>query len=104
MYVEDICQVIRLLLNTGGGYGIYHLGGPERLSRYDIGNIFAERFFGTTEGIIESRLEREGNLGDIDDTSLITTKAREETGHVFTGFRDGIESLKPAGTPQYIAH
>jgi len=42
VYVEDAAK--GLLLALGKGTGILHLGGPERISRYDFGLLLAEVF------------------------------------------------------------
>jgi dTDP-4-dehydrorhamnose reductase len=40
-YVEDVAQGLLLILANHGS-GIFHLGGPERINRYDFGLLLAE--------------------------------------------------------------
>jgi dTDP-4-dehydrorhamnose reductase len=39
-----VVSAIRALLKGNAGNRIVHLGGPERMSRYDFGRIFADIF------------------------------------------------------------
>jgi dTDP-4-dehydrorhamnose reductase len=93
LFVDDIPEIIERVLERKAKSGIYHLGGPDRLSRYEIGQQFALKFFGSTRGINQSTLARPAKLGTVDDTSLIVTKIRDEIGYETTGYKQGLDIL-----------
>ncbi|MCB2203109.1 sugar nucleotide-binding protein [bacterium] len=87
LFVDDVARAIRVLESTDAAPGIYHLGGPDRLSRMDIG-IHLSRHYGFSPALIQSVA-----LPETDDTSLRTDKIREACGMEFTSFEDGLRQL-----------
>jgi dTDP-4-dehydrorhamnose reductase len=77
---ESVAAAIVLLLE-GGGSGIYHLGGPERLSRLELG-LRVARVLGLPSGGIASALQADHQGPDRrpPDTSLDSGRARRELG------------------------
>jgi dTDP-4-dehydrorhamnose reductase len=77
---ESLADLIeRLLVSTVTGP--VHAGGPERVSRYELG-LRVARVFGLPEGGLVPILQAEGSLGARRpaDTSLDITRARRELG------------------------
>jgi dTDP-4-dehydrorhamnose reductase len=75
--VED--AVARLLLGTGAG--LYHLGGPERLSRYELGLRVARVIGLGSDGIVASlQADHQGPDRRAPDVSLDSGRARRELG------------------------
>lgn len=71
-------------------YGTWHLAGPDRLSRYEIGRRIAANF-DLPEALMQPvMLERDERYGDVDDTSLRTDKIIEATGITFTPLDRGL--------------
>lgn len=75
--VED--AVTRLL--KGAGAGLYHLGGPERVSRYELGLRVARAFGLSAEGVVAAvQAEHQGPDERAPDVSLDSSRARRELG------------------------
>jgi dTDP-4-dehydrorhamnose reductase len=77
---ESLATALALLLRRGGA-GRFHLGGPERLTRHELG-LRVARVFGLPTGPIEARL-RASHAGPeprAADTSLDSGRARRELG------------------------
>jgi dTDP-4-dehydrorhamnose reductase len=68
-------------LVSGTAAGIFHLGGPERLSRYQLG-LRVARVLGLSAGSIVMALQREhpGPERRAPDVSLDSGRARRELG------------------------
>ena len=52
--VEDVCSNLLKALSWKGG--IYHLGGPKAMNRYELGNALAEKY-GLDKGLIKAGLQ-----------------------------------------------
>ena len=88
----------RLLL--GQGEGRYHLGGPERVSRYEIG-LRTAAAFGLAPTGIEAVTEATFSLGAPrpTDVSLDSSRARRELGFAPRPLDDMIKGGRPEGPP-----
>jgi len=77
---ESVADGVALLLERGGA-GLFHLGGPERLSRLELG-LRVARVLGLPSRGIESALQAEYGGPDRRpaDTSLDSARARQELG------------------------
>jgi dTDP-4-dehydrorhamnose reductase len=77
---ESLADALVRLLERGGA-GRFHLGGPERLSRHDLGRRVA-RALGLPEAGIEAarQAEHPGGGSRAPDVSLDSTRARRELG------------------------
>ncbi|HSD27327.1 MAG TPA: SDR family oxidoreductase, partial [Vicinamibacteria bacterium] len=86
--------VIRLVLQ--GGSGLFHFGGPERLSRYELGLRVARRL-GLPSAGIEAVQQGEGAAGlpRPADASLDSTRAERELGWRARSLDDSIASGRP---------
>ncbi|MDH7515340.1 MAG: SDR family oxidoreductase [Bacteroidota bacterium] len=94
VFAEDVAETARRILERRPPPGIYHAGGPERLTRYDIALLAARIFLGSTRGIRPALLERPSIPGGFDDTSLDTAKARRDLEMNFTPLVMGFESVR----------
>lgn len=94
LYAPDVGRAIHALLRSRAAAGTYHLGGPERLSRFDIGAAAARILLGTTRGIERTQLARAAFPGIEDDTTLDTAKIRGATGMDFMYLEEGLKELR----------
>ncbi len=90
LHAPDIGTVIRLLLEKNLRGETYHVAGPERLSRLEMGRRIAEAYRMPDAPIVPSRIARIPSLGELDDIALDTTKVRTATGFVFTPVAEGL--------------
>ncbi len=66
---------------AGRGDGLYHLGGPERLSRFELGRRVARAFGLSEDGLVPgSQAEHAGPDRRAPDVSLDSSRARRELG------------------------
>lgn len=77
---ESLADALERLLERGGA-GRYHLGGPERLSRYELGCRVARALGLPEAGIVAARQEEyAGADRRTPDASLDSSRARRELG------------------------
>ncbi len=78
LFVEDAVEAVRRLLDDPGLYRLYHLGGPERISRLDFGLRFAA-IRGYDTGLIRAIKQSAGNAGSrrAEDVSLDSTRIQQ---------------------------
>jgi len=77
---ESLADALVLLLERGGS-GRFHLGGPERISRHELGLRVARAFGLPESGITAGRqADHEGPDPRAADVSLDSTRARRELG------------------------
>ena len=96
---EAIAVAVARLLH-GAGEGRYHLGGPERVSRYDLG-LRTAAAFGLAPTGIEAVTQAAFSLGAPrpTDVSLDSTRARRELGFAPRALDDMIEGGRPESPP-----
>jgi dTDP-4-dehydrorhamnose reductase len=77
---ESVADAVARLLERGGS-GRFHLGGPERLSRYELG-LRVARLFGFPEADVMAGRQKDHPGPDrrASDVSLDSTRARRELG------------------------
>ncbi|MBI5323709.1 MAG: SDR family oxidoreductase [Ignavibacteriae bacterium] len=93
-FTEDIAVVVNKVI-TKKRYGIYHTGGPDWLSRYDIA-LNTARIFSLDETLIKpisanklSQRARRPNKG-----GLVTLKSITDLGIKFTSLESGLMTLR----------
>jgi dTDP-4-dehydrorhamnose reductase len=95
LYAEDAARAIGLLLEKPELSGLFHLGGPERISRCDFGYRMAE-IFGFDKGVI--RPARMTDKKDIPptpvDVSLNSDKVFRAVGFRGRGVNEGLQAYK----------
>jgi dTDP-4-dehydrorhamnose reductase len=92
---ESIAQAIEGVLDRGAT-GIFHLGGPERLSRHDLGLRVARVLGFPTEGIAALRQADQAMAAPRPpDVSLDSTRACRELGFVPRALDDVIRDGRP---------
>jgi dTDP-4-dehydrorhamnose reductase len=92
---ESISDALTLLLERGGA-GLFHLGGPERISRYELGRRVA-RGLGLPESGITAGLQADhvGPDPRAADVSLDSTRARRELGWAPRPIDEAIREGRP---------
>ena len=77
---ESVADAVTRLLE-GAGAGLYHLGGPERVSRYELASRVARAFGLSAEGLVAAvQAEHQGPDQRAPDVSLDSSRARRELG------------------------
>lgn len=94
LYAPDVARAILHLLESDLPSDDWHLGGPQKLNRYEMGIIIADVFGYPTDKLIPTLVYRDGELGAKDDCSLDSEKIQTCTGIRFTGFREGLELVR----------
>lgn len=86
--MDDLMRgILRLIL--AGAEGIYHLGGPERLSRFEIAARLAPRW--GSDADVRAKRIHEDTIPRIADCSLVSEKAAAEFGWNPGAFDRGAE-------------
>ncbi len=93
LYAPDVARLVTALIGDAAPPGIYHAGGPERLSRYEAGLRIAAAFGYSAEGIIPTTLERQAGLTPDDDASLDCSRTIGQTGMRFTTLEEGLRDM-----------
>ena len=96
---EAIATALARLLR-GAGEGRYHMGGPERVSRYELG-LRTAAAFGLDPAGIEAATQATFSLGAPrpTDVSLDSSRARRELGFAPRPLDDMIKGGRPEGPP-----
>jgi dTDP-4-dehydrorhamnose reductase len=77
---ESVADALARLL-AGSQAGVFHLGGPERLSRFELGERVARAFGLPTRGLVPAlQAEHQGPDRRAPDASLDSGRARRELG------------------------
>lgn len=94
-FVKDICAAVGIALEDDDIGGLYHVSGPENLSRHEMGKEIV-RVFGFPEDLIRplKMADLEGFMPRPRDISLDNGKAAGAFGLGFTGFGAGLEAVK----------
>lgn len=94
-YGEDIGRVLAAILKSGAAFpgGLYHLAGPERLSRYEYGLRFC-RAFGFDEGLISPEPMPETDVPRPKDCSLDGSKLNAALGFSPTPVDEALARMK----------
>jgi len=97
LYVEDAARAIGLLLDRPDLSGLFHLGGPERISRSDFGYRMAE-IFGFDPGVIRpARMaDKKGIPPTPVDVSLNSEKIFRAVGFRGRGVDEGLAACRAA--------
>ena len=98
LFVKDLSKVIDFLLHAPATNQTYHIAGPERMNRVEIGRRVAEAFGYSNPRIIPTKLARALEHGESDDVALRTDKIRNAMQMHFTspmeGFRKSYQRWK----------
>ena len=93
VYVEDLCDLLELAAQRRA-IGLYHAGGPERLSRAEFGRIFAQ-VFGLDPGRVMARKATETPLTTYrpPDLSMDIARARRDLDYAPRAAREALTDL-----------
>jgi dTDP-4-dehydrorhamnose reductase len=94
LYTADVARAIDGLLRQRPQPGRYHVAGPDRVSRYDLGLIAAGSFQIPSHGVRPVALTDSDGKERFDDTSLRTVKIRAALGLEFTTVRAAFAALR----------
>lgn len=98
LYVKDAVDIINKLIfrkSHTPKINLIHAGGPERLSRVDIGRIYCDVFGYKKSLIQEIKMEEKGEVvNDAADVSLVIEKARTFLKFNPKTVREGFEDMK----------
>ncbi len=98
-YAEDTAEAVFLLLQTEAK-GIYHIGGGERLSRYDFGKKFAHIFGLPKKRLVPILMAEAGIKMPLSiDCSLNTDKISRELGLKPVKVEEGLRRQLMVGSP-----
>ena len=94
LYVEDAVRVVDRFIAEKNLKGLFHVGGPDRLSRFQFGEIFC-RVFSFPRSLLAPCLLEEANLPAPrpKDCSLNSEKARKQLKMEFNSVEQGLGSL-----------
>jgi len=97
VHVRDVVDAM-LALAMGGRRGLFHAGGPERLSRMEMGRILCRVAGRDEKALVSVRLaESKYPAPRPRDVSLVSEKLREATGFAPRTFEQGLREI--LGTP-----
>jgi dTDP-4-dehydrorhamnose reductase len=91
--VFDVSRGLVLLVERGPSSDLYHLGGPERLSRYAFGLLYAEVFGLSSESVAPVSMADLGLVPRGRDCSLVSTRFNEEIGFAPLPLKEGLAEL-----------
>jgi dTDP-4-dehydrorhamnose reductase len=90
MLATDLADILLAVLDQGLT-GIYHVGGSERISKYDFARLVAEGFGFEPDRVVPARLSDAGlRARRPRDTSLNTTKISSALGRALPDAKSGI--------------
>lgn len=94
IWVGDVARAVARVLTQGIRASLYHLGGPDRLSRLEFGRAFAE-VFGYDERLIRPiRSQEAGLVLRGSDCSLRSDLFYRDYGFVPSSLSEGLRALK----------
>lgn len=94
VFVLDVTRALERLLGSRPRWNLYHLGGPERLSRLEFGRELA-RIFGFDSGLLRAtRFESLGLVPRGKDCSLDSSRFVREFDFHRTPLQEGLRALK----------
>lgn len=98
LYVNDAVDIVKKLIehiDRPPQIRLIHAGGPERISRVDIGRIYCEVFGYDNSLIKQIRMAEKGEIvNDAADVSLVIDKARTFLGFEPKDVRAGFEDMR----------
>lgn len=95
VYVEDLCEVLLEMAATPALSGIYNVGGPQRVSRYEFAQILA-RTFGYPEDLVQPGQVIAANFKDHrpEDCSMNTDKLQAALARTLSDITEGLTKIK----------
>jgi dTDP-4-dehydrorhamnose reductase len=96
LFINDLCSIIHLVEHRQDLSGIFHVGGPERTSRYEFGITIAE-IFNLDKNLIIPVSLRDSRMSEDEkpeDCSLESTALRNKLSVEMTGLKEGLLWMK----------
>jgi dTDP-4-dehydrorhamnose reductase len=94
LYIGDAVRGLRRLFDGEPESDLYHLGGPERINRYDFGCRYADEFGYPLEQIRSVTMQEVGLVPRGADCSLESTRFSQEFAFECSGVVEGLRRLK----------
>lgn len=94
LYIGDAVRGLRRLLDCEPQFNLYHLGGAERISRYDFGCRYAAEFGYRHDHIRAARMQEVGLVRRGADCSLDSARFSREFSFECVGASEGLRRLK----------
>ncbi len=94
VYVGMVVRALELLISVHPRHNLYHLGGPQRLSRLDLGELFAETFGFDRSLISPVSVESVGQAARGKDCSLDSSRLTAEFGLQYRPVREDLQRMK----------
>jgi dTDP-4-dehydrorhamnose reductase len=95
VYLDDVAVALKRIILDKSFRGLYHLGGPQRLSRWEFGQVLAE-VFGFSRGLLSpiKMDDLPAMMARPRDCSLNSSRLYEGLGSHPTSVREGLQKLK----------
>ncbi len=94
VYIEDVVDILDEVVEHEI-QGLYHIGGREKISRYEFGKKFAETLGYNTSCILPASIKDfQGHPPRPPDLSLNTASARKRFKTVLSGVEDGLRRMR----------
>ncbi len=95
VYLEDLCRVLLKMAADDEARGIYNIGGPRRISRYEFGLLLAELFNLDGKCLRPTKIDQSlFGYHRPEDCSMSISKAVRQFGDIFLSPREGLERMK----------
>jgi dTDP-4-dehydrorhamnose reductase len=96
LYVGDAAVAVERLISDKSLKGLFHLGGPERMSRFEFGEVFCRIFNHSMSILAPCRLIDSGlSAPRPKDCSLRSDKAQKSLKMTLTPVEKGLRQLYP---------
>ena len=100
LYIGDALEAITRLANSKDQKGLFHLGGPERMSRFEFGESFCTVYgFPQTLLVPIEMSKAKLQAPRPPDCSLLGTKLQKAIDLQLTPIAEALEILRPKGRP-----
>ena len=96
IYVGDVARGLEEVVSHGACYNLYHLGGPQRLSRMEFGELYADVFGADRSRIIPIPFESVGLVARGRDCSFDSSRFIREFHFQPSGVPEGLQRMKEA--------
>jgi dTDP-4-dehydrorhamnose reductase len=98
LFIDDVVATVVRLLADKSLKGLFHLGGPEKMSRYQFGKVFQQLVRSPSDLLVEDSLANATFLAPRPkDCSLRSDKLVKATGIALTGVEAGLTRLLSNG-------
>ncbi len=94
VYVGDVARAVEWMLQASPSFNLYHLGGAERISRWEFGRLFTEAFGLDQSRLAPATMESAGLVIRGKDCSLDCSRLTSDSGLALCDVRKGLARMK----------